>query len=86
MVANKVRKFKKSFQNKTQGRAENRQSQSEPQPQRKKVYSQDVGEYVSFEEIKVDESEQRAEPKKRPERRYDSEPQITDAEFEEIKD
>ncbi len=84
--ANRVRKFKKSFQNRAQGQRSNQQNQAEQETQRKKVYSQDVGEYVSFEEIKVDESEQRTQPKKQPESKYDSEPLITDAEFEEIKD
>lgn len=84
--ANKIRKFKKSFQNKTQEQGSKQQNQAEQQSQRKKVYSQDVGEYVNFEEIEVDESEQRTQSKKQPEKKYNSEPLITDAEFEEIKD
>lgn len=50
----------------------------------KKIFSKDDGEYVSFEEIKVEETESGTENKRRYFSKFKEEAQISDAEFEEI--
>lgn len=52
------------------------------EPQRRKVYDKDVGEYVKFEEITVDKSDDT--PMEKVE--YREESQVSDVEFEEIRD
>ena len=52
------------------------------EPQRRKVYDKDVGEYVKFEEIAVDKSDDT--PMEKVE--YREESQVSDVEFEEIRD
>lgn len=52
------------------------------EPQRRKVYDKDVGEYVKFEEIAVDKSDDA--PMEKVE--YREESQVSDVEFEEIRD
>lgn len=60
-----------------------RRAETEPEePQRRKVYDDNVGEYVKFEEIVADEP---AEPPHGAVE-YREEEQISDVEFEEIKD
>ena len=52
------------------------------EPQRRKVYDKNVGEYVKFEEIAVDKSDDA--PMEKVE--YREESQVSDVEFEEIRD
>lgn len=52
------------------------------EPQRRKVYDKDIGEYVKFEEIAVDKSDDT--PMEKVE--YREESQVSDVEFEEIRD
>ena len=52
------------------------------EPQRRKVYDDEIGEYVKFEEIAVDDA---VEPP-HGEVEYREEEQVSDVEFEEIKD
>ena len=52
------------------------------EPQRRKVYDKNVGEYVKFEEIAVDKSDDT--PMEKVE--YREESQVSDVEFEEIRD
>lgn len=55
---------------------------ADEEPQRRKVYDKDVGEYVKFEEIAVDKSDDA--PMEKVE--YHEESQVSDVEFEEIRD
>lgn len=52
------------------------------EPQRRKVYDKDIGEYVKFEEIAVNKSDDA--PMEKVE--YREESQVSDVEFEEIRD
>lgn len=81
-MANKVkRNFKKTMNNAGFGGQQQQQAQ---QPQSKKVYTKDMGEYVKFEDV-VEEQTVAEEPRKEQYNNVKAESQISDVEFEEIK-
>ncbi len=65
--------------------AYSQQQAGRPQPssRKKKVFNQADGEYVEFEEIKTSNSEPK--PHREPKTRINPEPQVEDAEWEDIK-
>ena len=81
-MANKVkRNFKNTMNNAGFGGQQRQQVQ---QPQSKKVYTKDMGEYVKFEDVVEDETVAE-EPRKEQYNNVKAESQISDVEFEEIK-
>lgn len=83
-MANKVkRNFKKTMNNAGFGGHQQQQQQAQ-QPQSKKVYTKDMGEYVKFEDVVEDETVAE-EPRKEQYNNVKAESQISDVEFEEIK-
>lgn len=81
-MANKVkRNFKNTMNNAGFGGQQRQQAQ---QPQSKKVYTKDMGEYVKFEDVEDDFSATE-EPRKEQYNNVKAESQISDVEFEEIK-
>lgn len=84
-----TRKFKKQYRDFTGGanQSANQNNAQHNQPyhsQRKKVFDNSDGEYVDFEEIKVEESNDKTNQNSPNADNY-SESQISDATFEEIK-
>lgn len=65
------------------GGSRSNEPEDDDEPQRQKVYDKDVGEYVKFEEIRDDGS---ADETVHEEVQYREESQISDVEFEEIRD
>lgn len=61
-------------------------SQRQQQTRKEKIFTKDIGEYVAFEEIKIDEDEfSRRREAAGSYREVKAESQITDVEFEELK-
>ena len=61
------------------------QRQQAQQPQSKKVYTKDMGEYVKFEDVEEDFSVAEEPRKEQYNNNVKAESQISDVEFEEIK-
>lgn len=81
-MAHKIKSnFKKTVNNSGFGGQQRQQAQ---QPQSKKVYTKDMGEYVKFEDVEENFSAAE-EPRKEQYNNVKAESQISDVEFEEIK-
>lgn len=81
MVGRRMRSQMNDFQRRQQQYSRSRQQQGRQKPRRSKIFDSSVGEYVEFEEVKVYQS-QASEPQPQD---FKPEPQVSDAEWEDIK-